>query len=249
MGTWLGAVFTGLVAGTLLATAIALWAFRTHVTSAPRLVWVALGCLGVGAAGFYDDLQPARIRGLLRQLRLLMSGRVTGGVVKLVAICAISAAVVWGLDVHGWRLVLSIPLVAGCANLWNLLDVVPGRSLKAFLPALIVFGVIADGLVFDVLAVTAATWAALALAVDLQERAMLGDAGANVLGFVVGLELVGGLPPVGLAVALAVVVGLHVLSETVTLTRVIRAVPPLRWLDDVGRRPEHAPSEEGSTST
>ena len=78
---------------------------------------------------------------------------------------------------------------------------------------------------------------------------MLGDAGANVLGFVVGLELVGGLPPVGLAVALAVVVGLHVLSETVTLTRVIRAVPPLRWLDDVGRRPEYAPSEEGSTST
>src|SRR5437762_2505252 len=114
VGTWLGVALTGLIAATLLATAIALWAFGTHTASAPRLIWVALGCLGVGAAGLYDDLQPARTRGLLRQLRLLASGRVTSGVVKLVAICVIVAAVVWGLDVRGWRLVLAVPLVAGC---------------------------------------------------------------------------------------------------------------------------------------
>jgi hypothetical protein len=38
-----------------------------------------------------------------------------------------------------------------------------------------------------------------------------------------------------MAVALAAVLGLHVLSETVTLSRIIRRFPPLRWADDLGR--------------
>ena len=76
---------------------------------------------------------------------------------------------------------------------------------------------------------------------------MLGDAGANVLGLVAGIGMFDRLGLVGLWVALAGVVALHVLSETVTLSRIIRAVPPLRWLDDLGRVRD-AQSED-STST
>src|SRR5206468_2421402 len=40
----------------------------------------------------------------------------------------------------------------------------------------------------------------------------------------------------GLAGATVLVVGLNAVAETVTLSRVVDAVPPLRWFDRVGRR-------------
>ncbi len=70
---------------------------------------------------------------------------------------------------------------------------------------------------------------------DLRERSMLGDSGANALGFIVGAGVVSTLSVPGLAAALGAIVVLHVVSETATLSRVIRAAPPIRWLDELGR--------------
>ena len=73
---------------------------------------------------------------------------------------------------------------------------------------------------------------------DLRERGMLGDSGANLLGFLAGAEIVRRLPEPWLIGAVLVVVGLNVLAETVTFTRTIDAFPPLRWFDRLGRLPE-----------
>ena len=67
---------------------------------------------------------------------------------------------------------------------------------------------------------------------------MLGDSGANLLGFLAGAEIVRRLPEVWLLAAVAIVVGLNILAETVTFTRTIEAIPPLRWFDRLGRLPE-----------
>jgi hypothetical protein len=64
---------------------------------------------------------------------------------------------------------------------------------------------------------------------------MLGDGGSNLLGFTAGLGLYLVLPPPGVWVAAGVAVALNVLAETVTLSRLIDAVAPLRWFDRVGR--------------
>ncbi|HEU4356418.1 MAG TPA: hypothetical protein VFT27_12590, partial [Actinomycetota bacterium] len=76
-----------------------------------------------------------------------------------------------------------------------------------------------------------------ALPLDLRERAMLGDAGSNPLGFAVGLGLYATLDGAGVVFAAAAAVVLNVLAETVTLSRVIDRTPPLRWLDRAGRVP------------
>ncbi len=73
------------------------------------------------------------------------------------------------------------------------------------------------------------------LADDLSERLMLGDAGANALGGVVGLGAVLACPPATRTVLLAVVAALNLAAETVSFSRVIDAVPPLRALDRLGR--------------
>ncbi|HLB61760.1 MAG TPA: hypothetical protein VJN50_03340 [Actinomycetota bacterium] len=198
----------------------------------------AAGCLMVFAAGLVDDLHPIGPRGLRGHLRALADGRMTTGILKLVVAVA-SAAVVVALLGRGTGLerLGSVVLVAGAANVWNGLDVRPGRALKAFLavvtlPLFLDFGVTA----FFVWALWPA--AVLALVPDLREKAMLGDSGSNLIGFAVGVQLAASLPTWAQWLAAGVLVALNLLAETVTLSRMIEAVPPIRWFDRLGRVPD-----------
>src|SRR4029078_8164624 len=81
-------------------------------------------------------------------------------------------------------------LIALAANLGNLLDRAPGRTIKAaaiaYVPLAFVLGEGAGGV-----AIAAVMGAAFGLFPDdARERLMLGDAGANVIGAVLGLGVV-----------------------------------------------------------
>jgi hypothetical protein len=236
VGVWLGVAFTVAVVGWIsvvaLASALGDAPMGTHVR---RASWMSMGCACVFLAGLYDDFRPAPSRGLVSQVRALFQGRLTAGMVKLAVITASSGVLAWALGARGGRLVLGTIVVAGSADIWNLLDVVPGRAIKFFVPAVAALIVAAGGAGYETLGAVALGAALAALYFDLGERAMLGDAGANVLGFVVGVGLLEALSIAGLAVAAVIVGAVHVASETVTLSRIIRAVPALRWFDDLGR--------------
>jgi UDP-N-acetylmuramyl pentapeptide phosphotransferase/UDP-N-acetylglucosamine-1-phosphate transferase len=204
-------------------------------------------------AGLYDDYRSGGARGIRLHLKELANGRVTPGVVKLVVILGAAAWAVVGLDGGPLRILLAIPVVAGSANLWNLLDVRPGRALKAFLVAAL--ALVAWYVRYDDLLIPVAIGSTAALLFwDLRERAMLGDAGSNVLGFIIGLAVFRLLPTWGLAMALVAILILHALGETVTLSRIIEGTPPLRWFDRLGRlsdqpRPESRSPTKDSPAT
>jgi hypothetical protein len=131
--------------------------------------------------------------------------------------------------------VLGVVLLAACANVWNGLDVVPGRSLKAFLLPALAFAI--WGTTSDAPAVVGLLVGAIVvLPFDLRETAMLGDGGANLLGVAAGIALYAVLPDPWVAVAAGIAVGLNVVAETVSFSRVIERAPPLRWVDALGRR-------------
>ena len=74
-----------------------------------------------------------------------------------------------------------------------------------------------------------------ALPFDLREEGMLGDAGANALGAVVGTMVLAG--PMWLVwAAAAVLLALQLASERVSFTRVIESNRVLRAADRLGRR-------------
>lgn len=228
--------------GLALAAVAVLWtAGVASVRDVGAPGWGALvGCLLVFAAGFLDDLVGAGPRGVRNHARALADGRVTTGLLK--AVVAVGAAAVM-VALEPARPVTvrlaGIVLIAGSANVWNGLDVRPGRALKAFLPAALAF--LLFGELWLAPAVLGLLVAALVvLPLDLGERAMLGDGGANLLGFAAGLGLYLVLPGWGVVVAAALAVALNVMAETVTLSRTIDAVAPLRWVDRLGRRPEPA---------
>jgi UDP-GlcNAc:undecaprenyl-phosphate/decaprenyl-phosphate GlcNAc-1-phosphate transferase len=111
--------------------------------------------------------------------------------------------------------------------------------LKPFVPVGLAFVALADvALAPAVLGVVLAT--PVALWQDLRETAMLGDAGATLLGFAAGLALYLLLPDWGVAAAALLCVGLNLVADTFGFSRAIDAAPPLDWLDRLGRRPDRA---------
>ena len=207
------------------------------VRDARAAAWGSLaGMLLVFAAGLVDDLAPIGPRGLRNHLRELGSGRMTTGILKLIVTLGASVfAVALQPERTAYARVAAVVLVAASANVWNGLDVRPGRALKSFAFACVPFAIWGDLAHVPAMAGLAAG-AIVALPFDLTERAMLGDGGANLLGFAVGLAIADVLADPWVPVAAVAAVGLNVLADTVSFSRVIDATPPLRWVDGLGRR-------------
>ncbi len=232
--------------GVLVPRGLGLWlaacaAASTIVVAGVQRVgaegWGTLGAvLLVGAAGLVDDLFSVGPRGLRNHLRYLLAGHVSTGVLKLLVAVGASAALVALQPRRGVAFELAgVVLVAASTNLWNGLDVAPGRALKAFLPVAAVVLLVWPPIVRLPFMPGLAVGAAVALPFDVRERAMLGDGGSNLLGFAAGAGLYAVLPDWGVVWSSVVAVGLNVLADTVTLSRLIQAFPPLRWVDSLGR--------------
>jgi hypothetical protein len=205
---------------------------------------------GAAAFGGYDDLAGDRgASGFRGHLGALAHGDLTTGAVKLAGIgaTAVAAALVAaGPDesrpARPADRLLCAGLVAGGANLINLFDLRPGRAIKA---ALLGGGLLAAAPGGAVAAAPALATAAALLPEDLGEHAMLGDAGANALGALLGVAAATTLSRRGQVAALATVVGLTAASEFVSFTQVIERTAPLRWLDQLGRRPAAGATADG----
>ena len=209
--------------------------------NAGRSAWIVLGSsVLVFGAGLVDDLVEGGPRGIREHLRALGRLEISSGIVKVVVICGASVAAVAALPSRPlWAAAAGVIAIAACANLWNGLDVAPGRALKWFLLAgapIGLAGFLADAGWTSAPAVPATVLAgAFLLGPDLRERAMLGDAGSNLLGFEIGVGLCLVLSDAWIVVAAVGAVALNVLAETVTLSRVIERSAPLRRLDALGR--------------
>ena len=236
----------------------------------------AVAALGGAVAGYIDDVDQGAhdggkvAKGLKGHLGALAHGQVTTGVIKIAGIgaSALAASALVGskaTSVSGKAadLALNTVLIAGTANLANLLDLRPGRALKATVlvatplsyfscaaaktPAsgasgapsakpvspASTSGASAQRLLASGLNAAAIT----ALVEDLQETTMLGDTGANAAGALLGTSLAANdSRKLRLGAALGVV-GLILASEKVSFSKVIAANPALNWLDQLWRRP------------
>jgi hypothetical protein len=171
----------------------------------------------IAAVGLADDVWSGPERGFAGHLG---AGRTTG-VLKLVAIPAAGA-----LATRSLAGALTVGLAA---NALNQLDTKPGRALKAYL--------LAAALLRGPVVGRYAPIAVLLLPYDLRERGMLGDAGSNALGAVVGLELVARLTERGRWTAVGILAGLNLLGERVSLGSAIERLPVVSAIDRAGRVP------------
>jgi len=190
--------------------------------------------MAYGSAGLFDDLVGDRSRGGIGgHLAALREGIVTTGLVKLILLPLVAISWAFVAVSAGWttRLVDSV-LVAGLANIVNLLDTRAGRARAGTM------------LLFVPAALCAKWWGALGsawfpvaiscfpgAARDRRGEGMLGDIGSNVLGGMVAWFIVKACPTWFEWIAAIIVVGLHVISEKISFHVWLTSTPVVRRLD------------------
>ena len=210
----------------------------------------AVAGLGAAACGALDDLVgDSSSKGLRGHLAAACRREVTTGIVKIVGLGATGLLSARMIDRSRERKGLMATLVggaviAGSANIANLLDLRPGRALKVVL--LLAAPIVAGSRGTHRSAATATAGAAAGAAIgalpdDLAGRSMLGDTGANSAGALLGTALVARTGSRGRLLVLAMVTVLTLVSERVSFTRVIESTPGLRELDALGRPPWSSP--------
>jgi hypothetical protein len=166
----------------------------------------------VAAIGLADDVWSGPERGFRGHLR---AGNTTG-VLKLVGIPLVGLLAT--------RKLSGALLVGLAANFVNQLDTKPGRALKAYVAGALVVGAPLGN-------------AVLLLPYDLREKVMLGDAGSNALGAMLGLSSVSRLTGSSRWLAIGALAGLTLLGERRSLGELIERTPVLRTVDSLGREP------------
>jgi UDP-GlcNAc:undecaprenyl-phosphate/decaprenyl-phosphate GlcNAc-1-phosphate transferase len=201
--------------------------------------WFAYA-VGVAFLGLFDDAVgrgelPDSERGWRGHARAVLSGRLSTGAVKAIGALALAAYATSGLGRESLDYVVDLALLLLATNLGNLLDLRPGRAEKALL-------LVGAGLCLGYWTVEPLELLGLFVGpvivgawFTLREKAMLGDTGSNLIGALIGVWLVTTLSDPGRLIALGVLIAITVYGEFRSISAAIERIPPLRWLDSLGR--------------
>lgn len=190
---------------------------------------------GIALLGLVDDVLSGPSRGWRGHGGDVMQGSLSTGALKAAGTLGLALLVASSLPGSDAEFLLAAAVLVLATNVFNLLDLRPGRSVKAFV--LLGLGLTLSTQNWEALAaigifagpVLVAGW------LDLREKAMLGDAGSNVIGALAGLWIVLTLDTNGQLVALVVLLVLNLFGEFRSISNVIEKVPGLRHLDSFGR--------------
>jgi UDP-GlcNAc:undecaprenyl-phosphate/decaprenyl-phosphate GlcNAc-1-phosphate transferase len=164
-----------------------------------------------------------------------LRGELSTGALKAAGSLGLALLAMSYLGLSNGRWLLAAAVLVLATNVFNLLDLRPGRATKAFV-------LLGAGLAIGsanlhplwALGLFAAP-ALVAGAYDLRERVMLGDTGANLLGALAGLWLVLTLSRTGQLVALALLATITLYGELRSISALVERTPGLRRLDSWGR--------------
>jgi UDP-GlcNAc:undecaprenyl-phosphate/decaprenyl-phosphate GlcNAc-1-phosphate transferase len=207
--------------------------------------------IGVALLGLIDDFvgsgmfsalrlerpgeEPGAPRGWRGHGKTILGGGFSTGAVKAAGSLGLALFALSGQDRSTGEYLVAAGVLVLATNLFNLLDLRPGRSAKV----LILLGAALSLGAWD----AAGLWTVglfvgpilVLLPFDLRERGMLGDTGSNAIGAVAGLWLVATLSTTGQAIALAVMAVVTVYGEFRSISALIERTPGLRQLDSLGR--------------
>lgn len=175
----------------------------------------------------YGDRSIKGFGGHLGQRRSTGAIKAWGGAAAALAISA-------QLGSSGVELVVNGAIIALFANFLNLLDVRPGRAGKVFLLLALILLVLRPQILAPLLGLI---WAVAGyLPWDLRRVVLMGDVGSNPLGAALGLGFVLAFPALPFKIALALLLlGLNLLSERISFSKVIESNRFFHFLDQLGR--------------
>jgi UDP-N-acetylmuramyl pentapeptide phosphotransferase/UDP-N-acetylglucosamine-1-phosphate transferase len=190
---------------------------------------------GVALLGLIDDVMSGESRGWRGHASTALSGGFSTGLLKAAGTLGLALLVASSLPGSDSDFFMATAVLVLATNAFNLLDLRPGRSLKAFL--LLGLGLtIATGIDEPAAALGIFIGPVLVAGfIELREKAMLGDCGSNAIGAMAGIWIVISLDSTELLIALVILVLINLYGEFRSLSAVIEKVPGIRHLDSLGR--------------
>lgn len=199
-----------------------------------RVVLFGFTLTAFGTLGLLDDIYGTReAGGFLGHFGLLKKGRVSTGLIKAVVGGLLGLAV--GGFVSGFRLtdtLINALLITLFANLLNLLDLRPGRAVSCYWIGMLVLLLVKHekSQVWVSLLPTFLPTAVITT-LDRSAKVMIGDAGSNALGALLGLSIACEASLVSKIIIIVLVSGIHAYSEVRSISRLIERHRALRSVD------------------
>jgi len=202
---------------------------------APNQSAVALYVFGVALLGLLDDELGGSARGLRGHGATVLRGQLSTGGLKALGSVALALLVLGDRGLSTGRYLLAAVVLVLATHLFNLLDLRPGRAVKAFvlLGAGLLLGTMSARPLWPLGVFVAPVL--VAGVYDLRERGMLGDTGSTLVGGLAGLWLVYSLSSTGQAIAAGVLVIITLYGELRSISALVERTPGLRALDSWGR--------------
>jgi UDP-GlcNAc:undecaprenyl-phosphate GlcNAc-1-phosphate transferase len=198
--------------------------------------------LGVALLGLLDDMlgrgeRGEGPRGWRGHAAAVLSGHLSTGAIKAIGAFGLAAYAASGLGREWPGYLADLLLLLLATNMFNLLDLRPGRVEKGF--ALLLAGLCLGAWTLAPVELLGLFIGPVAIgaALTLRERAMLGDVGANLVGALAGVALLVTLGDDARLIALAALIALTIYGEFRSISETIERLPLLRQLDSLGRVP------------
>ncbi|MGI6705494.1 MAG: hypothetical protein ACOX6S_04280 [Clostridia bacterium] len=187
--------------------------------------------------GLLDDFIGDRtIKGLKGHFSSLIQGTLTSGILKALTGIYLSFIVVMVTSSDMVEGIIDFILLSLSINFINLLDVRPGRAVKTFIIFSVIFLFFPKPTPVFFLLIGTVLCAMIYLPLELKEMYMLGDTGANVLGGLLGINVILGTPSIGKIIFALWLVGIHYIAERTSISLLVDKIPLLHYFDSIGRK-------------
>ncbi|RDY24831.1 glycosyl transferase [Romboutsia maritimum] len=219
----------------IIINGIILVFFTYDIKNLLYLFMYIFGMISMFFAGVLDDIIGNRnVSGLKGHFKSLYKGNLTTGGFKALFGGFVGLIISIGISKDPVDIVVNTLIIALSTNLMNLLDLRPGRAIKAYLSIMVIIFLTLTGYV-KVLPLLIVPNVLAYFNYDLKARAMMGDTGSNVLGISIGILVIFGYS-LNIRIGwLVFLVFIHILTEKYSLTKIIEKNKLLNFIDKLGR--------------
>lgn len=195
-----------------------------------------LGFVFIGIIGLLDDLIGEKdIKGLKGHIKAFFRGKLTTGAIKAFLGLFISFVISSYISTDIINFIINGLVIGLFTNSINLFDLRPGRAAKTFILVSVLLIIISSKSYTNHIIYSIYGLLIPYIILDLKAEVMMGDTGANVLGFTLGIYTTTNLDIITKIVILIMLILIHFLAEKVSFSKIIENNRVLKYLDNIGR--------------
>lgn len=195
-----------------------------------------LGFIFIGLIGLLDDLIGDKdTKGLKGHIRSFFKANLTTGAIKAFLGLFIALVVSSFISDDFLSFIVNGLLIGLFTNFINLFDLRPGRASKVFFIISLLLLVFNLGKENNYIILSIYGILVPYISLDLKAKVMMGDTGANVLGYTLGIMFAVNYGMKIKVVVLIILILIHLLAEKISFSKIIEENKFLRYLDNMGR--------------